>query len=53
MKKTFLFAALLTVSGMLFTSCSEEALPEPELIDMQATGDDKESIELPPPPPNN
>ena len=48
MKKTILFALVLTVGSIAFTSCSEQPLPEPEIIDLAATGDDDDDDDIPP-----
>lgn len=48
MKKTFLFILMVTIGSIALTSCSEEPLPEPEVIDVQATGDDDDDDGFPP-----
>lgn len=48
MKKTFLITLLLAVGSITFTSCTEQPLPEPEIVDIEATGDDPDGDDFPP-----
>ena len=52
MRKRVLFLGVMCVLSALFYSCTEEALPQPELIDLEATVDDDDDDDLPVTNPN-
>jgi len=52
MKKKVLFLGVMCAVSSLFFSCAQEALPQPEIQDIEAVGDDDDDDDLPVTNPN-
>lgn len=52
MKKRVLFLGVMCAVSSLFYSCAEESIPQPDIVDLEAIGDDDDDDDIPPVNPN-